>query len=97
MRVFECYLESAPQQVLQVSLLLLDSSQGSPFHSVQQGLSIASSFLSMAWCMASYHRSIRFDQENKNNVSWTGTSVQFLWHLNVTSKYGLKESRSEGC
>ncbi|KAL0272683.1 UNVERIFIED_CONTAM: hypothetical protein PYX00_005557 [Menopon gallinae] len=85
LRVFECYLESAPQQILQITILLLDqqSKKGS-FHILQQSLSIGSSFLAMAWCMASYHRSIRFDQENKNNISWMGTIVQFLWHLFVT-------------
>lgn len=90
MRVFECYLESAPQQILQITILLVEFSQGSTFHVLQQCLSIGSSFFAMAWCMASYHRTIRFDQDNKNNISWKGTVVQFLWHLNVTSKLTKK-------
>lgn len=49
--------------------------------------SIISSFVSMAWSLASYHRSIRFPQKSKLNISWAGTVLQFLWHILVTGKY----------
>ncbi|KAK6638134.1 hypothetical protein RUM44_008559 [Polyplax serrata] len=84
LRVFECYLESACQQVLQITLLLIEYSQGSQIHLTKQCIMITLSFISMGWCMATYHRCIRFDRDDKQNISTFGTLAQFLWHLNFT-------------
>lgn len=51
---------------------------------VHQIASIISSFVSMGWAMASYHRSIRIAQEDKSNISNVGTAFQFLWHFFIT-------------
>lgn len=41
----------------------------------------------MGWCMATYHRCIRFDRDDKQNISTFGTLAQFLWHLNFTGEF----------
>ncbi|XP_078037658.1 XK-related protein 6 isoform X2 [Augochlora pura] len=84
LRVFECFLEAAPQQVLQLTILLKDYHNKINFEFIHQVATILSSLASMGWAMASYHRSIRLVQQDKFNIGITGTVLQFLWHFCTT-------------
>nr|XP_033327032.1 XK-related protein 6-like [Megalopta genalis] len=84
LRVFECFLEAAPQQVLQLTILLKDYHKKINFEFIHQVATILSSLASMGWAMASYHRSIRLVQQDKFNIGITGTVLQFLWHFCTT-------------
>ncbi|XP_032690578.1 XK-related protein 6-like isoform X2 [Odontomachus brunneus] len=83
LRVFECFLEAAPQQILQLTLVLRHYNEIN-VQFVHQVASIISSLGSMGWAMASYHRSIRLAQPDKSNISYIGTTFQFLWHFFIT-------------
>ncbi|XP_076654869.1 XK-related protein 6 [Halictus rubicundus] len=84
LRVFECFLEAAPQQVLQLTILLKDYHNKINFEFIHQVATILSSLASMGWAMASYHRSIRLVQQDKLNIGIMGTVLQFLWHFCTT-------------
>ncbi|KAJ2938939.1 hypothetical protein O0L34_g17751 [Tuta absoluta] len=80
LRIFECFLEAAPQQVLQTSLLFRHYED----MKIHQLLSICSSILGMGWCLAAYQRAVRFTHPDKLNMNWLGSVLQVIWHFLVT-------------
>lgn len=56
---------------------------------IHQCISILSSLIGMGWAMASYHRSIRLAQWDKENITAIGSSLQFFWHFFITGNFFL--------
>ncbi|XP_067135127.1 XK-related protein 7-like [Centruroides vittatus] len=87
LRLFEAFMEAAPQVVLQIYIIVKKTPHDSDetLTVVAQGLSILGSLLSLSWALAYYHRVLRLSLQSKQNISWTGTILQILWHFFIIS------------
>uniref|UniRef100_A0A3Q3QTM8 XK-related protein n=1 Tax=Monopterus albus TaxID=43700 RepID=A0A3Q3QTM8_MONAL len=76
LRLLESFLKSAPQLVLQLSIMI-QASQVLPL----QGLSAAASLISLAWMISSYQKVLRDSRDDKLPMTYKAVIVQILWHL----------------
>ena len=95
LRLFECFMESAPQLVLQIYILIKDphaigidernlardSARDSALKNLILVVSVISSLFSLAWSLVAYQRNIRYTYPEKKNIKWQGSIFQFLWHF----------------
>ncbi|XP_040049893.2 XK-related protein 7 [Gasterosteus aculeatus] len=76
LRLLESFLKSAPQLVLQLSIMN-QATQVLPL----QGLSASASLISLAWMVASYQKALRDSRDDKLPMTYKAVIVQILWHL----------------
>ncbi|KAM9828005.1 XK-related protein 7 [Syngnathus typhle] len=76
LRLLESFLKSAPQLVLQLSIMII-TGRVLPL----QGLSASASLMSLAWMVASYQKVLRDSRDDKLPMSYKAVMVQILWHL----------------
>lgn len=84
LRLFETFMECAPQLVLQIYIYAQSQAIHPNSHSVTeliQLLSMLSSLISMAWALASYQRALRYSLMEKKNMTICGTIVQIIWRF----------------
>ncbi|XP_026847145.1 XK-related protein 6 isoform X2 [Drosophila persimilis] len=79
-RLFDSFLESAPQKILQL-VILMRSSKKLTYYRL---LAFLIYFVSIAWCIQAYNRSNRLVQLDKYDIAAKGRFVQFLFLLCLT-------------
>lgn len=78
LRLFEAYLESAPQLVLQLYILAYHRRVKTE-SDIRTAATAAISLVSLAWSIVAYTGALR--EVTFNKISWTGLFFQILWRL----------------
>lgn len=72
LRLFECFMEAAPQLVLQLYILVprWPHEESSYWLVLTQLAAVATSLISLSWSLVSYQRSLRMSLRDKLNMTW---------------------------
>lgn len=78
LRLFEAYLESAPQLVLQLYILAYHRRVKTE-SDIRTAVTAACSLVSLAWSIVAYTSALRDVMQSK--ISWTGLFFQIMWRF----------------
>nr|XP_034972769.1 XK-related protein 8 [Zootoca vivipara] len=76
LRLFETFLESAPQLVLGLYIILCTKKA-----EIFQVLGICTSFLCIAWALLDYHQTLRSFLREKHKLGRRSSTIYFLWNF----------------
>ncbi|XP_038057481.1 uncharacterized protein LOC119729052 [Patiria miniata] len=80
LRLFESFLESAPQVVLQLYIMVATNDEN-----LFTGIAGTVSLFSLCWAVVAYSRAHRRVRTDKNGISWPGAILQTIWRIGMIS------------
>jgi len=84
LRLFDSFMESAPQLVFQL-VVIITKSDWTTFNVTWTGISAIASTVSLGWGVAAYSQALRIVREDKGKMSWLGMVFQTLWRFFMLS------------
>ena len=82
LRLFDSFMESAPQLVFQLVILI---KTGNNFNIYWTGISAVASTVSLGWGVAAYSQAMRLVREEKGKLLWPGMLLQTAWRAFLLS------------
>ncbi|TGZ75826.1 hypothetical protein CRM22_000169 [Opisthorchis felineus] len=79
LRMIECFMEAAPQLLLQLYIIITQGTPEHKFQLVAQIVSCFTSWLSLSWSLTHYQTALRRSRVEKANLTWLGSVLFFLW------------------
>lgn len=87
LRMIECFMEAAPQLLLQLYILFTQETPNHKFQVAAQAVSCFTSWFSLAWSLTHYQSALRSSRVEKANLTWLSSALFFGW------KAGMLASR----
>nr|XP_045616315.1 uncharacterized protein LOC123769273 [Procambarus clarkii] len=80
LRMFESFMESAPQLILQLYIMMSYND-----YSIWTGITAFTSMLSVGWGIAAYTKAMRNTRLDKHKMTLSGLVLQTLWRVGMLS------------
>ena len=86
LRLFDSFMESAPQLVFQLFVLITHHDLTTfNLNVTWTGVSAVASTVSLGWGVAAYSQALRLVREDKGKLNWMGMVLQTLWRFFMLS------------
>ena len=82
LRLFDSFMESGPQLVFQLFVLITHTDLTTVnLKLTWTGISAVASTVSLGWGVAAYNQALRLVREDKGELNWMGMVLQTLWRF----------------